>query len=406
MRARHDRRLLITELLPAFLGVHSSDIDFDFREHLGLAVRSGGMGIRNPMACSEEFYDTSLAASSYLVETMIDGGEFDVSRHSSHIKEAVDRTKSLRSQLEADMISKRNHGKPAAKRRARKAVTGGTGKFLLAIPHYLNGTILSANEWRDNLRLLYNLEPLDMPQHCDGCGARMTVEHALSCKKGGLVHIRHDDVANEWRWLCRCAFSHSRVEREPYIYSSVGRRERENANATTGTQANSTTPTPTPQQGTTQSTSSVDEKRGDAGVHGFWQNGRLCIFDVRITDTDARSYRNKCPLKCLESHEKEKKDKYLATCQELRKDFTPLVYSVDGMAGREAKMAEKRVASNLANQWHRPYSQMVNYVRMRMRIALARSNSLLIRGSRDREPKRPFIQSGSALAGRQTWEEW
>ena len=98
------------------------------------------------MACSEEFYDTSLAASTYFVETMIDGGEFDVSRHSSHIKEAVDRTKSLRSQLEADMISRRNHEKPAAKRRAKKAVGGGTGKFLLAIPHYLNGTILSANE--------------------------------------------------------------------------------------------------------------------------------------------------------------------------------------------------------------------------------------------------------------------
>ena len=68
-------------------------------------------------------------------------------------------------------------------------------------------------------------------------------------------------------------------------------------------------------------------------------------------------------------------------------------------------MAERRLASNLANKWHRPYSQMVNYVRMRMRIALARSNSLLIRGSRDREPSRPFVQSGSALVGSQTWTE-
>ena len=35
----------------------------------------------------------------------------------------------------------------------------------------------------------------------------MTVEHALSCKVGGLVHIRHDDVADEWRHLCGCALS-------------------------------------------------------------------------------------------------------------------------------------------------------------------------------------------------------
>ena len=124
-----------------------------------------------------------------------------------------------------------------------------------------------------------------MPQHCDGCGARMSVEHALSCKKGGLVHIRHDDVAKEWRWLCSCAFSHTRVEREPHIHSSVGRIER--ANATTGNQANSANPTP---QQLNQSTSDIHKKRGDVGVHGFWQDGRMCIFDVRITDTDARSY--------------------------------------------------------------------------------------------------------------------
>jgi hypothetical protein len=31
----------------------------------------------------------------------------------------------------------------------------------------------------------------------------------------------------------------------------------------------------------------------------------------------------------------------------MRKDFTPLVYSVDGIAGREAKNAEKRLAYHL-----------------------------------------------------------
>jgi hypothetical protein len=111
------------------------------------------------------------------------------------------------------------------------------------------------------------------------------------------------------------------------------------------------------------------------------------------------------PEKVLADQEQEKKNKYLATCHELRKDFTPLVYSVDGMAGREAKMMEKRLASYLANKWHRPYPQMVPYVRLRIRMALARSMSLLIRGSRDREPARGFVQSGSALHVRQTWEE-
>ena len=68
-------------------------------------------------------------------------------------------------------------------------------------------------------------------------------------------------------------------------------------------------------------------------------------------------------------------------------------------------MAEKRLASYLAAKWQRPYHQMVPYVRLRIRLSLARSMSLLIRGSRDREPARGFVQSGSALNVRQTWEE-
>ena len=50
---------------------------------------------------------------------------------------------------------------------------------------------------------------------------------------------------------------------------------------------------------------------------------------------------------------------------------------------------------------------MVPYVRMRIRMSLVRSMSLLIRGARDREPARPFGNPGSELYERQTWgEEW
>ena len=111
-------------------------------------------------------------------------------------------------------------------------------------------------------------------------------------------------------------------------------------------------------------------------------------------------------MKVLEAQEKEKKDKYLRPCHERRKDFTPLVYSVDGMAGREAKGAEKRLASILANKWNKSYSQLVQYVRVRMAISVVRANSLLIRGSRNREPIRPLINSGSAMHGLQTWRDW
>ena len=115
-------------------------------------------------------------------------------------------------------------------------------------------------------------------------------------------------------------------------------------------------------------------------------------------DTDAQSYRKKEFAKVLEHHEKEKKDKYLRNCLEMRKDFTPMVYSVDGIVGCEAQNAKKRLAVHLAGKWNHEYSWMVFYVRVRMAIAVVCANSLLIHSSRDRQqPSRPLIPDGAAL---------
>jgi hypothetical protein len=119
---------------------------------------------------------------------------------------------------------------------------------------------------------------------------------------------------------------------------------------------------------------------------------------MRITDTEARSYRNKDYDKVLADHEKEKKRKYLQVCLEQRKNFTPMVYSVDGIAGREARHAEKHLATMLAEKWKRPYPQMVCYVRTRMTLAVVKANSLLIRGSRDTHSRRrPQVTDRAAM---------
>jgi hypothetical protein len=298
---------------------------------------------------------------------------------------------------ERKFIDARGVDKPAVKR--RDILAGAAGLWLSVIPDRLNGNSLSTEEFRDNLRLRYNLLPLDMPQLCDGCGALMTVEHALCCEVGGLVHIRHDDVGDEWRHLCGCALFFGRLEREPQIYSSVSRQQKLDASsdAPSGEEDDPTAPTDqTPPTG----------ERGDVSARGFWQRGRTAIIDVRITDTQSRSYRNKDYQKVLAQQEKDKKNQYLRPCLEMRKDFTPLVYSIDGSAGREAKNVEKRLTYHLLEKWHKQLPQMVYYVRIRMAIAVVRANSLLIRGSRDRQrPRRPVISDRHAMNDWRTWSE-
>ena len=88
--------------------------------------------------------------------------------------------------------------------------------------------------------------------------------------------------------------------------------------------------------------------------------------------------------------------------------FIPLVYSVDGIAGREAKNVETCLAHHLSEKWHKQLPEIVHYVRNQMAIAVVCANSLLISGSRDRQRSRHIVISDrQAMNGWHTWsEQW
>ena len=52
---------------------------------------------------------------------------------------------------------------------------------------------LNKQEFRDLLRKRYNLPLEELPSGCT-CGSAFSVNHALSCKKGGFVAQRHDGI--------------------------------------------------------------------------------------------------------------------------------------------------------------------------------------------------------------------
>jgi hypothetical protein len=148
-----------------------------------------------------------------------------------------------------------------------------------------------------------------------------------------------------------------------------------------------------------------DEARGDIGAHGFWKRGRTTIFDVQVCDTDAKSYGNCNSKKVLEGAACRKKDKYEEACLELRRDFTPMIYSVDGVADKHARAAEKQIAGILAAKWTQQYSQMASVVRTRMCLAIVRSNTLLLQGDRAMSWHRRAPEDGVATRAAMTINE-
>ena len=91
--------------------------------------------------------------------------------------------------------------------------------WLSDVPHRLNGTELSREEFRDNLRLRYGLIPQDIPATCGSCGKKLSIEHAISFPKVGLVLVSNDEAAKKWGALGARTLVPSAITYEPKINS-------------------------------------------------------------------------------------------------------------------------------------------------------------------------------------------
>ena len=189
---------------------------------------------------------------------------------------------------------------------------------------------------------------LRIPGNCDGCGSPFDLSHALSCRKGGLVIQRHDEIRDTFGDLAALAWG--QVCREPIVKES-------------------------------DSTTNSPALIADLAVSGVWTPQTVALFDIRVTDTDAQSYIHRSPSDVLTSAEREKREKYGAASEDRRAIFTPLCVSVDGMTGRDATKFLQHLADQLSHKWGSNYSSLVNWVRTRLLFAIIRATILCLRGS-------------------------
>ena len=189
--------------------------------------------------------------------------------------------------------------------------------------------------------------PQDIPATCDGCGKKLSIEHALSCPRGGLVIERHDDAAKEWGALGARDLVPSAISYEPKINSRTVQGERTGARArqeggeadggmeTVGRTVNGAARL----VGQPIEVVVTAESMADVSAHGFWMRGTTVMFNIQMVNLDAGSYLRMTPEKALAKAEKENKDLYPQACLELIRTFTPMVYSADGIPGAEASPA-------------------------------------------------------------------
>ena len=243
-----------------------------------------------------------------------------------------------------------------------------TGIWMSQYPGIYNGNILSPEEFRDSILTRYGETPEKLHTHCDGCGKKSSLDHLLTCKTGGLVHLAHDELRDELATLCKQAYVPNAVQLEPPI-----------------------------QNNSDSTTENYTQDRGDIGIRGFWDKQFDCIVDIRITYPESNSYRNSTVEKLLEKQENEKKKKYLQPCLERRRHFTPFIATTDGMLGKEAQKFIERLVTHLAGKWKSPYSQVMAYVRGKISIAILRGTSRRIRGTRTPFHLKSYCEDGAGI---------
>ena len=215
--------------------------------------------------------------------------------------------------------------------------------------------------------------------------------HALDCKRGGLVTARHNELRDGVADLAIRDFTLSHVRNDPLIYQGCAVRRTKSQPAGL---RDSNTPGDSPPEAT--------EQKGDLLIRDLWSNRTDSVHYMRVVNTDAKSYWERSPEKCLEEAERGQKKMYLEACLQQRRHFSPFLASVDGLLGVEAMATLKRIASCLASKWKQPYSKTCGYVKSRIAITSVRSTHRCIRGSQVPSHKisvqRPHWEDGARLA--------
>ena len=186
------------KFFPALFG--GEEINANFRKILGHCVKHGSLGIPDPWLSAESAYNISKEASGGLVDSLLGGSALNYVGHSACVRKPSLAVRHAKMHVNLGEMARRKELSGGQERNRLHRETRNRA-WLSALPHRLNGTELSQEEFWDNLRLRYKLMLQDVPATCDGCGKKFLIEHALSCPKGCLVLARYDDASKEWGTL-------------------------------------------------------------------------------------------------------------------------------------------------------------------------------------------------------------
>ena len=248
-------KILEENSLPSLLG--TSSVTHSGRVLYSPPVKRGGLGVRNTIEGAELAFSTSREATDCLVSSILLQDGFDQTLHKTKMIEARKNHEEKQNAVDKDKLDEMLAVLPADQKRAiRRIIDNKCSLWLTSLPLLKDNFDLSATEFRDALCVRYR-KPLKRSfSRCDGCQQDFDLQHALSCKKGGLVTLRHNEIRDAIRDLASILWKD--VKREPVV------KEPDVENGTPALIA-------------------------DLSARGVSDRQSAASFEIRVTDTDAPS---------------------------------------------------------------------------------------------------------------------
>ena len=237
-----------------------------------------------------------------------------------------------------------------------QACDKGASSWLNTIPLEEQNLDLNNEEFKDAVRLRYDILLSNLPTYCPR-GEKFNESHAMSCKKGGFVSSRHDNMRD---FLTICLNKVCRdVMVKPHLIPLTNEKF------------------------ALKSASTSEEARLDIKAKAFWRKGETAFFDVRVTHVNSKSSKNLKTAQKFRRHEDAKKREYLERVLEVEHgNFTPLIFGTNGGFGQECSKFLKELARKLSEKTDNDYGNVIKWLRTRISMEIIRSSFLCLRGSR------------------------
>ena len=268
-------------------------------------------------------------------------------------------TRKLRSQFYSEQVDRlRDSVRPDLLKAMNMASEKGASSWLTALPIDDMDYHLNKREFWDAVRIRYAWPINGLPSRC-ACGDSFDLEHALTCKKGGFIVQRHDELRDFTADLLE-EVCHD-VAVEPTLEKLTGETLKY------------------------KSSNTADDARLDVSARGFWLRGQRAFFDIKVFNPIAQRYLAMSPFQAYHSNELEKKRLYNERVLQVENgSFTPLVFSAHGGMGWECKRFFKRLCGLIAEKRGVSVASISSWVRTRISFALLRSALMCVRGTRHR----------------------